>query len=247
MQFTTPGLVLRATKTGESDRMLSLLTPSLGVISAMAKGSLRLKSKLLGGTALFCYSEFTLFPGKNIYMVDEAEAKEVFFGLHEDVEAMAVAMYLSEFVAALLPADAEADTLLRLLLNCLHFLSEKKRAPRMVKAVFELRALALTGFQPDVVACVDCARYEGGAFCFDTMSAHLFCAVCAQKRGLTCNLEQAALRALRHILFSEDDKIFSFRLERESLLQLSQTVQQYAAVCMDKPMKCLSFLETVLT
>ena len=62
-QLTTMGLVLRATKTGEADRVLSILTPQQGVISAMAKGSLRLKSKLFSGTGLFCYSEFTLFAG----------------------------------------------------------------------------------------------------------------------------------------------------------------------------------------
>ena len=60
-RLTTMGLVVRATKTGEADRALSILTPGHGVISAMAKGSLRLKSKLFSGTGLFCYSEFLLF------------------------------------------------------------------------------------------------------------------------------------------------------------------------------------------
>ena len=44
--MTTPGLVLREVKFRESDRMLTILTPQ-GVVSASAKGSLRLKSKLL--------------------------------------------------------------------------------------------------------------------------------------------------------------------------------------------------------
>ena len=55
MRTTTMGLVLRATKTGEADRALLLLTPD-GLVSAMAKGALRLKSRLFSGTGLFCYS-----------------------------------------------------------------------------------------------------------------------------------------------------------------------------------------------
>ena len=55
MRTTTMGLVLRATKTGEADRALLLLTPD-GLVSAMAKGALRLKSRLFSGTELFCYS-----------------------------------------------------------------------------------------------------------------------------------------------------------------------------------------------
>ena len=38
MRTTTMGLVLRATKTGEADRALLLLTPD-GLVSAMAKVS----------------------------------------------------------------------------------------------------------------------------------------------------------------------------------------------------------------
>lgn len=127
-RLTTMGLVVRATKTGEADRALSILTPGHGVISAMAKGSLRLKSKLFSGTGLFCYSEFLLFEGKTMYTVDAASVKEVFWGVHESVENMALAMYLAEFAAALAPAGEEAEPVLRLLLNCLYYLNEKKTA-----------------------------------------------------------------------------------------------------------------------
>ena len=82
MRTTTMGLVLRATKTGEADRALLLLTPD-GLVSAMAKGALRLKSRLFSGTGLFCYSEFTLFEGKTMFVVDEAEVRQVFWGIHE--------------------------------------------------------------------------------------------------------------------------------------------------------------------
>ena len=80
MQMITTGLVLRATKTGEADRVLSILTPEHGIISAIAKGSLRLKSKLFSATGLFCYSEFELFEGKSMYVVDSASVKELFLG-----------------------------------------------------------------------------------------------------------------------------------------------------------------------
>ena len=57
MKLVTPGLVLREVKVGESDRILTILTPEHGLISASAKGSLRLKSKLFSACGLFCYSE----------------------------------------------------------------------------------------------------------------------------------------------------------------------------------------------
>lgn len=246
MQMTTMGLVLRATKTGEADQILSILTPD-GIVSAAAKGSLRLKNKLFSACGLFCYSEFTLFEGKTMYAVDEASVKNVFFGLHQDITAMSLAMYCAEIAATLSPAGEEAAEQLKLLLNTFFVLSERKKEPKLVKAVYELRTLSQVGFLPDLVACTDCARYEGGPFCFDVGGARIFCADCAAKRGLPVNLSPAALSAMRHIVFSEDKKVFSFTVGPEALEQLSLAVGQYTAVCLDKPMKTLSFLETILT
>ena len=68
----------------------------------MAKGALRLKNKLFSGTGLFCYSEFTLFQGKSMYIVDDAQVQTVFYGIHDDMENMALAMYFSELTLSLI-------------------------------------------------------------------------------------------------------------------------------------------------
>lgn len=247
MRITTMGLVLRATKTGESDRVLSILTPEHGVISAMAKGALRLKSKLFSATGLLCYSEFTLFEGKTLYVVDEAQVHSVFWGVHNDVQNMALAMYFAELAGLFSPAGEEAAGLLKLMLNSLYFLSEGKRTPHFIKPVFELRALSLAGYMPNLVACADCVKYDGGPFCFEAESGELYCAECAGRRGLACNLDPAALAAMRHIVYSEDAKLFSFELGTESLAQLSAVSARYVLVCVDRPVKTLDFLNTVLT
>ena len=54
--FVTMGLVLKETRYREADRILTILTPKLGVITAMAANSLRLKRKLFSACGLFCYS-----------------------------------------------------------------------------------------------------------------------------------------------------------------------------------------------
>ena len=45
--FVTTGLVLKETRYKESDRILTILTPELGVISASAQSSLRLKKQIV--------------------------------------------------------------------------------------------------------------------------------------------------------------------------------------------------------
>ena len=148
--IVTPGLVLKETRYKESDRIITILTPGLGVISASAQSSLRLKNKLFSACGLFCYSEFVLLPGRNMYTVREAESKNVFHGIASSIEGMSLAMYMAEMAAALSPTGEEAEKELRLLLNCLYMLSEKKADLRVIKAVFELRTMSECGFLPPV-------------------------------------------------------------------------------------------------
>ena len=149
MQVATTGLVLRQVKVGEADRILTILTPDLGVVSASARGSLRMKSALFSATGLFCYSEFTLTSGRSHYFVDTAQVKKVFHGISASIEGMALASYMAEIAAELSPAPPEADAQLRLLLNCLYMISERHYPCAQLKAIYELRALTLAGYMPD--------------------------------------------------------------------------------------------------
>ena len=244
--FVTQGLVLKEIRYKESDRILTLLTPELGVISASAPSSLRLKNKLFSACGLFCYSEFTLVPGRNLYTVRDAQNKNVFHGIADSIEGMSLAMYLSEMAAALSPTGAEAEQELRLLLNCLYMISEKKADLRVIKAVFELRTMSTCGFLPQLVCCKVCSTYDGPAFYLDTQEGYLLCGDCAQKAGKKPNLDAGALFALRHICLVEDKKIFAFKISVASLAKLSASAEKYALIHLDKPLKSYDFLKSVL-
>ena len=247
MQVATTGLVLRQVKVGEADRLLTLLPPDLGVVSASARGSLRMKSALFSATGLFCYSEFTLTSGRSHYFVDNAQVKKVFHGISATIEGMALASYMAEIAMELAPAPPEADAQLRLLLNCLYMLSEHKADLRAIKAVFELRTMSECGFLPQLVCCRDCGTYDAGdAFYLDVQEGYLLCADCAAKAGKRCNLDRNALFALRHICLVEDKKIFSFKISVGSLEKLAAVAEQYALTHLDKPLKSYDFLKTVL-
>lgn len=246
MQIATTGLVLRQVKVGEADQILTLLTPDLGVVSASAKGSLRLKNRLFSASGLFCYSEFSLTSGRSHYFVESAQVKKVFHGISESVEGMSLATYMAEIVLSLSPAPPEADAQLRLLLNSLYMIGQKKMPLRQLKTIYELRAMSMAGYQPNLLACSECGRYDGGEFYFDPIEGNLLCAGCADKARHIPNLDTGALYALRHICLAEDRKLFSFTLAPASLKNLSRVSEQYVLAHLEHGLKSLDFLKTVL-
>ena len=172
--------------------------------------------------------------------------KKVFHGISATVEGMALASYMSEIAMELSPAPPEADAQLRLLLNCLYMVSEKKYPCAQLKPLYELRSLSLAGYMPDVLACAGCGKYDGGDFYLDPVEGRLLCADCAEKARHIPNLDTAALYALRHICLSEDKKLFGFKLSPESLKELSRTSEQYTLAHLEHGLKSLDFLKTVL-
>lgn len=246
MQIATTGLVLRQVKVGEADQILTLLTPDRGIVSASAKGSLRLKNKLFSSCGLFCYSEFTLTIGRSSNFVDNAAVKKVFHGLGRTVEGMSLAVYLAEAATVLAPEPPEAAQLLRLTLNTLYMISEGKRPLRQLKAIYEMRAMCLAGYMPHILACDTCGRYDGMDFYLDTAGGSLLCADCAAKAGRSPNLDPGALYALRHICLADDGKLFNFTLTDASTRRLDGVCERYLLANLDHGLKSLDFLKNVL-
>ena len=142
-EFVIMGLVLQEIEYGEADRILKILTAEKGLISAFAKNSMRLTSHLFAACGQLCYSEFVLRPGRNteerMYTVVEAGYETDFRNIGYSFEAQGVAMYMVEFTLALSLAEQPAEKELKLLMNCLYKICQQRTAPKLVKAVFELR------------------------------------------------------------------------------------------------------------
>ena len=109
-------------KTKESDKIITVLSRELGVINIYVKGAMRLKNKFHSAVSLFAYSEFVVFRSRSseLYQLNEAEVKHVFHRLSENIEYLALAMYMSELVCEVSVPDDMNNEILRLfLIRCL--------------------------------------------------------------------------------------------------------------------------------
>ncbi|MFA9380494.1 MAG: DNA repair protein RecO, partial [Acetanaerobacterium sp.] len=247
MQISTEGVVLRVRDVDEADRVLTILTRERGVICAFANGSKRFKSKLMASTQTFTYSQFQLYKRKDYYTVDSAEPVTVFYGIRNDMDRLALAGYLCELAQSLAPEEDEAEGFLRLLLNCLYFLDKGLRDPLQLKALFELRIVAMAGYMPNLVGCAECGCFEAERMFFYINSAKLVCPSCAHTpfAEQVFELPAAVLAAMRYIIYSELDKLFSFAIAKQSLALLVQVCEAYALCRIGHSFKTLDFLNAL--
>ena len=88
------GIVTGGNDVGDADRMLSILSSEEGLVRASAKGVRRLKNKLAGATQLFCYGEFIMYPGRDVYSIYNCEIIESFSEICKSPETFTYAAHL---------------------------------------------------------------------------------------------------------------------------------------------------------
>lgn len=244
MRQNTNGLILKEQNIGEQDKLVTVLTADLGVIKAFVRGAKSVKSKKQSATGLLCYSKLTLYNGKDTYIIDEAQAIEVFFGLRNDIEKLALAQYFAELALDLSPKETDAKEYLRVILNSLYFLSNGKYPASQLKAIMELRLLSLSGYMPNLIACDKCGEYETDTMYFNFEHGLLYCENCAGSEiALPIPLE--IISAMRHIIFSELEGMYAFKLPDESLDELSYITETYLKTKTDRTFKTLDFYNTL--
>lgn len=244
MRTNTDGLILKEQNIGEKDKLVTVLTRRNGLVRAFVRGAKSFKNRKNSATGMFCYSKLSLYKNKDSYIIDEAEPLETFFGLREDLGKISLAQYFSELAISLVQEEEPAEEYLRLILNSLHFLSKGTLPVEQVKAITELRIMCIAGFMPNLIACERCGEYETNTMYFDVENGFLYCENCISSTALF-QLDIGLVKALRHIAFSDFEKIYSFKMEDNALSDLSYITEKYLLSKLQKGFKTLDFYNSV--
>ena len=146
------GMVLKAEPIGEYDRRIVILTKEKGKISAFARGARKQGSRLLAATNPFCFGEFKLYVGRNSYNVMEAAISNYFEGLREDFEGAYYGMYFLELIDYYTRENNDEKEMLKLLYQSLRALIHEGLPNRLVRYIFEMKAMVLNGEFPGMPA-----------------------------------------------------------------------------------------------
>ncbi len=244
MRTNTDGLILKEQNIGEKDKLVTVLTRHNGLVRAFVRGAKSVNNRKNSSTGMFCFSKLCLYKTKESYIIDEAEPIELFFDLRNDLEKLSLAQYFSELIMTLVQEDEPAEEYLRLILNSLHFLAKSKMPIEQVKAITELRLMCIAGYMPNLIACDRCGEYETNTMYFDVEDGLLYCENC-MSNSMLFPLDIGLIKALRHIAFSDFEKIYSFKMDENALPDLSYITEKYLLSKLQRNFKTLEFYNSI--
>lgn len=253
MLVQVDGLVVNAADSGESDKMLTLVTRRYGKMFVYARGGRRITSKFMAASLKFTYGDFVVDKTDKRNILHEASSKESFFGLQKDINALCLADYICEVLADVTMENEPSEESLSLALNCLYALSEKKRTPSDVKTVFELKMTGILGINPDLSGCCRCGRKDGEWYYLDVMNGEIFCRECGEPRDdgrireltgtarIIVLMSGAEVYAADRVINSEKSRMFSLPADPAIRRKLGEMSEKYLINHLEHSYKTLDF------
>ena len=245
---TVEGIVLKERSVGEQDKFIDILTRESGVLEVSVKGAKKINGRSGSSSQLLAYSRFCIDKRGNYLYLNSAEPIHIFYGLRDSLKKISLASYFAEVLRFCIRPEAQNGDVMRLMLNCLHYLENGERDEKLLKAVFELRLMSETGYMPDVVACRNCGVFEPEELFFCIGDGGFYCADCFESGASEdhMKIKLPVLSAVRHIVLSDFDRLFNFRVSESTQQSLSALAESYLLTHLERSFGTLDFYKSIV-
>jgi DNA repair protein RecO (recombination protein O) len=239
--YHTEGVVLRRVDFGEADRIIIVFTPGRGKLETIARGVRRLTSRRAGHLEPLTRTRLLLAQGRQLDVVTQAEALDLFPNVRSDLERTAAGFYLAELVDRFTEPQQPNVNLYRHLVTGLTLLDQGHQAD-LVRRYFEMRLLDVVGFRPELYRCVECSRdLRPVTNYFSPAAGGVLCLDCG---GRNRTVTVGALKVLRFIQSAPTyEQIARLRVPAGIMRELELLLRDYLRFLLERDLKSTAFLD----
>ena len=243
--YQTEAVIIKKTKLGEADRILTLYTSHLGKIQAVAKGVRRPKSKLSGHLELLTHSLVSLARGRNLDTITGSQTINSFLLLKSDLELSAYALYVTELVNQFTADHIENYPLFQLLLETMEQLCQANNS-ELVLRYFELHLLDKVGYRPQLQQCVSChLPLEPVINSFCPSAGGMLCPNCGLSQPVTHPISVNALKVLRFLQSNDYNTASKLKIDPELSQELEAVMRDYLKYLLEREVKSTTWLDSL--
>lgn len=234
-------LVLRKTKLGEADLILTLLAADGRQVRAVAKGARKPKSRFGARVEPYTVLDLLLHTGRSLEVIAEARTVDSHEALRADFDRTTHASVVADLLDKVSVEGQTDERLYGLALASLGAMETVAVGDLLAVTVgFLVKAMAMLGYRPQLDECVECGA-EGGAL-FALEAGGVLCERCAPLEPGVLPVSADALRALSDLLASRMADIPSLGIPAEVQRECFGLLRAFVATHVPARLKALEFL-----
>ena len=246
-EYQTEAVIIRTTRLGEADRIITLYSPYYGKLQAVAKAVCKTKSKLSGHLELLTYAQVTFARGKKLDTIIGSQTINTFLPLRKDLLITSCGLYLAELVNLF---TAEADNIdnqlmFYLLIDTLEYLSQGANSQLCLR-YFEIQLLERAGYRPQLKVCSSCRKpLKPVTNTFSPATGGMICPECNFDMAIPYSVSVNGLKVFR--LFQDCDMSTALRLKLSSELntELEGLIRNYCYYILEREIKSCAWLDNL--
>ena len=244
--YKTRGVVLKQTPLGEADRILTIYTPDLGKLRAVARGVRRTTSRLGGHLEPLSHASISLSRGRSLDAISEAETIRSFRAVREDLQRLSEGVYLAELTDSFSAEQQPGLEVYYLLLDALGSLDGSDGARQTVRH-FEVQILSRSGFGPELHQCVECrTTLEPGDYFHSSAKGGVLCDSCkALSEDALLPLSLNANKVLRFLATASVDRAAALQVPPGVAAEADRLIRSYIRYVLERELKSVEFMDLV--
>jgi DNA repair protein RecO (recombination protein O) len=242
--YQTEAVIIKKTRLGEADSILTLYTPHLGKIQGFAKSLRKPKSKMAGHLELLTHSLVSLARGRNIDTITGSQTINSFLPLKTDLDLTSYALYATELINQFAADNEEDYPLFQLLVETLQSLCQGGDND-LIMRYFELHLLDMVGYRPQLQHCVACkAALKEAANLFSPGAGGMLCPGCRQSQP-AYPLSEKARKVLLLLQNSDYSTLGGLEIDRELSHKLEMVMRSYLSYLLERELKSTAWLDSL--
>ena len=245
-RYTTDAIVLTRFDYSEADRILTLITPGLGKLKAIAKGIRRPTSRIGGSLEPFAELHLVLAHGRTFEVVTQVSVARPWLRLRDDLISFGTASYLAELADRTLEERHAAEPIY-LLLRRAYELLDAGMAPGRVARWYEMHLADELGVRPEVDRCVECGRLlpPDERYRWLPPLGGVLCERCPGPPHERTGLSLEGLKLLKAYRRMDVEALATLRVLPAVEREVERAMREFLAYTLDRQPRSLAFLDEV--
>ncbi len=219
------GFILRTQDYGETHKIVTMLTPTMGKIGAIARGAKKTKSRMAAITQPFIHGTYLIQPGSSLATIQQGEVVTSFRKIREDIFKTAYTSYLAELTDKLIDPKKYNPFIYKQLLHTVELINDGKDA-EILTMIYEWKMYKEAGYAPIVKQCVFCGN-SNDLKAFSIANGGILCRNCLRMDENKITIPEKVAKLLALFAWIEVEQIGNISVKPENKAILQRIMEQY--------------------
>ena len=241
----SPAIIMRVRDFGESDLLVTFLTPDRGRLKGVAKGARRSKKRFVNCLDIFSLVNLEYGPRRkgDLYFIHSGKLLEAYPNLRKNYSTLSHASYLIELTEILFPWEVPDPGIFEMLKSMFNYLAVGERADQ-ITAAYELIAMSRGGYGINLEKCCVCGRiYSGeGTAVFNPEKGGIACMKCQQVTAITPRMSPDTVNIIRMMQSKKFISFEQFDVSDEAIQEINPVLKLHREYHLGQRPKTANYL-----